>query len=95
MNWYKKSERCSSREETQLKQVARKIRHCGDYGHLMWHERDRKVRWVMGDSDTEDNDMDSEDTIQRMFSKLPFVRHVETTDEWGSTETMGWRRLRY
>jgi hypothetical protein len=92
MNWYIQANKADHIE--QLKEVARKIRHSGDYGYLMWHEKEKKVRWIMASEDGDEDYFDG-DTICYMFRKLPFVKKVEITNEWGMAETMGWKRIRY
>lgn len=77
-----------------LVQAAAGIEHCGDYGKLYWHPKERKAHWTMADSDTEDNGFTGEKTIARLLGRVKGVKAVQMGDEWSPKEEEGWQRVR-
>ncbi len=82
--------------EDRLKQIAKGIRHCGDYGTLFYHPGKHEVHWNAADSDGGGGDegFTPLKEIEKML-KLPGIRHVEIGDEWSPDEDDGWVRLHY
>jgi len=91
-------EHVSKRTVPELKKVAKKIKHCGDYGHLFWNEDKKKVHWVAADGDgydpRDEHPLTSLDDIKKWFMKVPGVEDVEIGDEW-SPKGDGWERIKY
>lgn len=80
--------------EDQLKEAARQIVHCGDYGHLWWNEKEGKVHWTAGDADFDDGYTSYED-VEKLFT-IPGVRSIEIGDEWDPADLDGedgWKLL--
>jgi hypothetical protein len=79
-----------------LLEVAKKIKHSGDYGSLFWNSLENKVHWTMADGDgySSKYDLTSEDEIKRLFKGVAGVKEVQIGDEW-SPKGEGWERLRY
>jgi len=79
--------------EDRLMAVARKIKHCGDYGCLFYHPGLKTVHWTAADSDGSPDFTDL-DEIKKML-KLPGVEEVVIGDEWSPGKEKGYQRLRY
>lgn len=81
-----------------LKEVAKKIKHSGDYGHLFWNPTTKEAHWTMADSDGYDpkdpDPLTSEEKIKSMFGKVKNVSKVIVGDEW-SPKDPSWIRIDY
>ena len=93
------SEHCDPKIEANLKKVAKRIKHCGDYGKLYWHSKDKAVHWTMADGDGYDphdeNPLTSSKDIKKWFLEVPGVKKVVIGDEWSPKEKDGWERLEF
>ena len=76
-----------------LKEVARSIKHCGDYGRLWLYDNER-VLWIGADSDSND-EYTSEKEIKRMFLTVNGIRIVDIEAEGGNPTSDGWERIDY
>ncbi len=108
MKYIKLFEDFSSEEdiEEKIKEVAKKIIHCGDYGIPYWNEKEGKIFWIAADSDDEDGGEYEEidDTtinltpykeIERMFRELPFVKEFEIECESGPYDDPNYKEINY
>ena len=93
-------------EEEQLKQVARKIIHCGDYGQLFWNKKESKVFWIAADADDGDGgelllytdeiiNLTPFSEIEKMFKSLPFVKEFEIESEAGPYNDVDFEEIKY
>jgi hypothetical protein len=83
--------RVATRED-RLREVARGIRHVGDYGRGWWDETTRTVHWTMADGDG-GNDTDTSLEIEAAFLRVPGVQEVELGDEWDPPRGSGYVRF--
>ncbi len=77
-----------------LAQAAAGIEHCGDYGRLYWHPKERKAHWTMADSDDPSNGYTGHKEITRLLGGVKGVKAVQMGDEWSPKEEDGWQRVR-
>lgn len=75
---------------TRIEEVAKSIKHCGDYGQCYWNPNDGTIFWNMGDADGPP-EYDSQDEIEQKFLAIPEVEKVEFGDEQGPPG--GWYQL--
>ena len=66
-----------------IKEFAKTILHCGDYGQTYFNPKTGVVHWVGGDSDG------GFEEITRGFEQIPNVKSVVIADEWFPTDIEG------
>lgn len=77
----------------QLKDAAKTIKHCGDYGLLYMNDKG-DVFWTCGDADGE-NGTHNEDEIRDIFSKVDGIGKIEIEAECMPNDDDGYVRIKY
>ena len=80
--------------ERALSAAAATIRHCGDYGHLLWNAGEGHVFWVGGDADDPEQGHTPVPEIERLFADAG-AEQVSVGGEGGPYDEPGWIRLPY
>lgn len=79
--------------EARLIEAAKAIRHCGDYGNMLYNHSKRHVWWVGGDADFEVSAGHTDFDEVKKLLRVPGVSKVTIGDEAFPDESSAWKDL--